>query len=244
MTATQLFKSDLRTAKAQEQSGQPAWVQWLETLFCSAGLHALWLHRLAYGLHRLNIPLVPRLISQLNRFLTGIEIHPGAQLGRGVFITGGLGVVIGETAIVGDGTIIYEGVTLGGTGKDYGKRHPTIGNQVIIGAGAKVLGNIVIGDRTRIAAGAVVLRDAPEGSMVIGIPGRAIAGFPEGDCDWQPYLEAKIIHTLFERVKQLEAELKLLQPPSSSLPSEAEVHQDFYAESDRLIEDFCDGLGI
>ena len=121
------------------------------------------------------VSFIPRLISHLGRFLTGIEIHPGAEIGKGVFIDHGMGVVIGETAIVGDYTLIYQGVTLGGTGKESGKRHPTLGKNVVVGAGAKVLGNLQIGDRVRIGAGSVVLRDVPPDATVVGIPGRIIS---------------------------------------------------------------------
>ncbi|PSN76160.1 serine O-acetyltransferase, partial [filamentous cyanobacterium CCP4] len=139
----------------------PAATHWLEVLCCYPGLHALVAHRLAHGLRDRGIPFLPRFIAHLSRFLTGIDIHPGAQVGRGVFIDHGMGVVIGETAIVGDYCLIYQGVTLGGTGKETGQRHPTVGHHVVIGAGAKVLGNITIGDYARIGAGSVVLRPVP-----------------------------------------------------------------------------------
>ncbi|NEP38729.1 MAG: serine O-acetyltransferase, partial [Okeania sp. SIO2H7] len=139
----------------------PAARNWVEVLCCYPGLHALVLHRLAHWLELQNISLIPRLISHLGRFLTGIEIHPGATIGRGVFIDHGMGVVIGETAIIGDYSLIYQGVTLGGTGKEIGKRHPTIGKNVVIGAGAKVLGNINIGDNVRLGAGSIVLNNVP-----------------------------------------------------------------------------------
>ncbi|MEL6322573.1 MAG: serine O-acetyltransferase, partial [Cyanobacteria bacterium J06626_14] len=129
----------------------PAARNWLEVLLCYPGLHAIASHRLAHRLHH-RIPFFPRFIAHLTRFFTGIDIHPGATLGKGVFIDHGMGVVIGETAIVGDYTLIYQGVTLGGTGKETGKRHPTVGSRVVIGAGAKVLGNIHIGDNARVGA--------------------------------------------------------------------------------------------
>jgi serine O-acetyltransferase len=154
----------------------PAARNWLEVLFCYPGLQALFLHRIAHWLYSAGLPFVPRLISQLSRFLTGIEIHPGAKIGRGVFIDHGMGVVIGETAIVGDYAVIYQGATLGGTGKEIGKRHPTLGENVVVGAGAKVLGNIQVGNNVRIGAGSVVLRDVPSDCTVVGIPGRIILG--------------------------------------------------------------------
>jgi serine O-acetyltransferase len=152
----------------------PAARNWLEVLFCYPGLQALVFHRFAHWLYVLGIPFIPRLISQLARFLTGIEIHPGAVIGRSVFIDHGMGVVIGETAIVGDYALIYQGATLGGTGKEGGKRHPTLGENVVVGAGAKVLGNIQIGNSVRIGAGSVVLRDVPSDCTVVGVPGRIV----------------------------------------------------------------------
>jgi serine O-acetyltransferase len=152
-----MLLTDLRTIYERD----PAARNWLEVLFCYPGLQALMFHRLAHWLYKRDIPFIPRLISHISRFLTGIEIHPGAKIGKGVFIDHGMGVVIGETAVVGDYALIYQGVTLGGTGKETGKRHPTLGNNVVVGAGAKVLGNIRIGDNVRIGAGSVVLRDVP-----------------------------------------------------------------------------------
>jgi len=145
-----------------------------EVVFTYAGLHAIWMHRAAHRLHAWRIPFLPRLISQINRFITGIEIHPAAQIGRGLFIDHGMGVVIGETAIVGDDCTLFQGVTLGGTGKETGKRHPTLGNGVVVGAGAKILGNITIGDSVYVGANAVVLRDVPADSTVVGVPGRVV----------------------------------------------------------------------
>jgi serine O-acetyltransferase len=152
----------------------PAARNWLEVLVCYPGLQALFFHRFAHWLFKIGIPFFPRFISHLSRFLTGIEIHPGAQIGQGVFIDHGMGVVIGETAIIGDYCLIYQGVTLGGTGKETGKRHPTLGENVVIGGGAKVLGNIQIGNDVRIGAGSVVLRDVPSNCTVVGIPGRIV----------------------------------------------------------------------
>lgn len=150
----------------------PAASNFLEVLLTYSGLHALVFHRIAQGLRNLHVPFLPRLISQAGKFFTGIEIHPGAGIGNGLFIDHGMGVVIGETAIIGDNVTLYQGVTLGGTGKEKGKRHPTIGNNVVIGAGAKVLGNITIGDNSYIGANAVVIKDVPHNSTVVGVPGR------------------------------------------------------------------------
>lgn len=145
-----------------------------EIIFLYPGFHALLAYRCANKLTKWHIPFIPRLISQVARFFTGIEIHPGAKIGKNFFIDHGMGVVIGETTIIGDNVLIYQGVTLGGTGKDTGKRHPTVGNNVTVGAGAKVLGNITIGDYTNIGAGSVVVDDVPEHSTVVGIPGRIV----------------------------------------------------------------------
>lgn len=152
----------------------PAAKNLLEVILCYPGLHALIFYRLAHRLYKWNIPLVPRIISYLTRIITGIEIHPGAKIGRRFFIDHGEGVVIGETTVIGDDVLVYQQVTLGGTGKESGKRHPTLGNNVIVGAGAKVLGNITIGDNVRIGAGSVVVEDVPEHSTVVGVPGRVV----------------------------------------------------------------------
>ena len=138
------------------------------------GLWAMFFHRLAHFLYSIHIPVIPRLISQVSRLLTLIEIHPGARIGKRFFIDHGNGVVIGETTVIGDDVLIYQGVTLGGTGKEHGKRHPTIGNNVVIGAGAIVLGNINIGENSRIGAGAVVTKSVPPSSTVVGNPARVV----------------------------------------------------------------------
>lgn len=153
------------------QEKDPASKGYLQIILLYAGLHALIAHKAAHVLWKIKIPLLPRLISQLSRFMTGIEIHPGAVIGKGFFIDHGMGVVIGETAIIENNVTLFQGVTLGGTGKQTGKRHPTIGNNVVIGAGAKVLGNITVGDNSYIGANAVVLGDVPVNSTVVGVPG-------------------------------------------------------------------------
>lgn len=150
----------------------PAATSFLEVLLTYSGLHALIFHRVSHALYKIGVPLIPRSISQLCRFFTGIEIHPGARIGEEFFIDHGMGVVIGETTIIGNNCLLYQGVTLGGTGKIHGKRHPTIGNNVVIGTGAKVLGNIAIGDNSYIGANAVVITDVPPNSTVVGVPGR------------------------------------------------------------------------
>lgn len=152
----------------------PAARSFWEVVLCYPGLHAILFHRVAHKLYNKGFIILPRLISQFSRFLTGIEIHPGAKIGEGLFIDHGTGVVIGETAEVGNNVTLYQGVTLGGTGKQKGKRHPTVRNNVVIGTGAKVLGNIVIGDNARIGAGSVVNRDVPPNTTVVGIPGKIV----------------------------------------------------------------------
>jgi len=153
----------------------PAAKNVLEVLLCYPGLHAIWLHRIAHVFYTRGWVLLPRLISNFARFMTGIEIHPGAKIGEGLFIDHGTGVVIGETAEIGDNVTIYQGVTLGGTGKEKGKRHPTVGNNVVIATGAKVLGSFNIGYNAKIGAGSVVLKDVPPNSTVVGIPGQVVS---------------------------------------------------------------------
>ena len=184
----------------------------MEVLFTYAGFHALIMHRLAHFLHtRVQIPFIPRVISQINRFLTGIEIHPGAKIGKGLFIDHGMGVVIGETAIIGDGCVLFQGVTLGGTGKETGKRHPTLGNNVMVSAGAKVLGNIVIGDNCKIGAQAVVLKDVPPNCTVVGVPGRIV--IREGQKITKAGVDLDHIHLpdpIMERLEALHRELEIM----------------------------------
>ena len=170
LRAIKKIKEDIKVI----YDNDPAAKNILEVLFCYPGLQALISHRIAHKLRYWHIPFIPRFISYLTRIITGIEIHPGAAIGNRFFIDHGEGVVIGETAVIGDDVLIYQQVTLGGTGKESGKRHPTIGNNVIIGAGAKVLGNITIGDHVRIGAGSVVVNDVPEYSTVVGVPGRVV----------------------------------------------------------------------
>ena len=164
------LKSDLDSIMERD----PAATSRAEAMLLYSGFHALAFYRVAHALHKRGQKLPARFISQSARFLTGIEIHPGATIGRGLFIDHGAGVVIGETAIVGDNCTIYQGVTLGGTGKETGKRHPTLGNNVMVGSGAKLLGNFKVGDNSKIAAGAVVLGEVPENSTAVGIPAKVV----------------------------------------------------------------------
>lgn len=192
----------------------PAAKSILEIFLCYPGFHAIVLHRLSHKLYQARIPILPRFLSQVGRFFTGIEIHPGATIGRRFFIDHGMGVVIGETAEIGDDVLIYQGVTLGGTGKEKGKRHPTIGNNVVIGTGAKVLGNIRVGDCVKIGAGSVVVHPVPDHSTVVGIPGRivrtrgeAVETLEHGNL---PDPEGQAIDDLAKRIEQLEATLRAL----------------------------------
>ena len=174
------FKEELQAVYHNDPAAKNAW----EIVFCYSGFQALWMYRLAHQLHGWKIPFLPRFVAHITKIFTGVEIHPAAQIGRRVFIDHGQGVVIGETSIVGDDVVIYQQVTLGGTGKAHGKRHPTIGNHVVLGAGAKVLGNISIGDEVRIGAGSVVVTDVPACSTVVGVPGRVVRKktiTPEGE---------------------------------------------------------------
>jgi len=164
------INEDIQTIYAKD----PAAKNVFEVIFCYQGLHALLLYRIAHKLYKWNVPFLPLFISYWTRAFTGIEIHPGAEIGKQFFIDHGNGVVIGETSIIGNNVLIYQQVTLGGTGKEQGKRHPTIDDNVIIGAGAKILGNITIGKNTRIGAGSVVTESVPENCTVVGVPGRIV----------------------------------------------------------------------
>ena len=163
-----LFRKDIVSVFERD----PAATSYLEVLLTYSGVHAMVFYKTAHLLFKMGVPFFPRWMSQIGRFWTGIEIHPGAQIGEGFFIDHGMGVVIGETAIIGNNVLLYQGVTLGGTGKERGKRHPTVGNNVVIGSGAKVLGNITIGDNSYIGSNAVVIKDVPANSTVVGVPGR------------------------------------------------------------------------
>ena len=161
------FQDEIKSTQDRDPSSK----SYLQIILLYSGLHAIVLHRIAHPLWNMGIPLLPRAISQLARWLTGIEIHPGAQIGKGLFIDHGMGVVVGETAVVGENVTLFQGVTLGGTGKEKGKRHPTLESNIVVGAGAKVLGNITVGENSYIGANAVVLRDVPANSTVVGVPG-------------------------------------------------------------------------
>ncbi|MAD67918.1 serine O-acetyltransferase [Synechococcus sp. BIOS-U3-1] len=203
----------------------------LEILLCYPGFQALTLHRLSHRMwhSRLPLKLPSRLLSQLGRGLTGIEIHPGASIGRGVFIDHGMGVVIGETAEIGDHCLLYQGVTLGGTGKKSGKRHPTLEDNVVVGAGAKVLGALKIGTNTRIGAGSVVVRDVDADCTVVGIPGRVIhqSGVRINPLAHSalPDAEANVIRNLMERIDQLENQVGTLQTCLRAIAADQPINE-------------------
>ena len=184
----------------------------LEIVLCYPGFHAILLHRLAHRLYVGGWFTLGRVVSQFSRSLTGIEIHPGARIGRRFFIDHGMGVVIGETSEIGDDVLLYQGVTLGGTGKEHGKRHPTIGNSVVIGAGAKILGNIRIGDYAKVGAQSVVVRPVPDHSTVVGVPGRVVGGAETDPLEhgMLPDPEGQAIDDLARRVAELESTLRQL----------------------------------
>jgi serine O-acetyltransferase len=179
---------------------------------CYPGFHAVLLHRVAHRLYRAKWYTPARMVSQLSRTLTGIEIHPGARIGRRFFIDHGMGVVIGETSEIGDDVLLYQGVTLGGTGKDTGKRHPTLGDGVVVGAGAKILGNIRLGDFVKVGAGSVVVRPVPANSTVVGVPGRMVASLDAEPLEHGqlPDPEQQAIDELSRRIGELEALIKAL----------------------------------
>lgn len=195
----------------------PAAKSSLEIFLCYSGLHAVLLHRLAHALYRHRWYVSARLISQVSRIFTGIEIHPGAKIGERLFIDHGTGVVIGETAEVGDDVLLYQGVTLGGTGGERGKRHPTIGNRVVVGTGAAILGNIRLGDDVKVGAGSVVVHSVPEGSTVVGIPGRVVSArskalgtLEHGRVAAAGETEPADLEQLTDRIRELEALMGLL----------------------------------
>lgn len=226
----------------------PAAKSYLEIILCYPGLHALWLHKLAHLLYRLKLPIIPRLFNYISRFLTGIDIHPGAKIAPGVFIDHGAGVVIGETAIIGSGSLIFQGVTLGGTGKETGKRHPTIGKNVVIGAGAKILGNITVEDHVRIGAGSVVMRNVPAGCTVVGIPGKVVkAGDGTSDSMEQmldhnqmPDPIAKVFSVLLEKVETQQQLINKLYEKQQLL-EKSNVNS---REDDLFFQEFIHGDGI
>ncbi len=203
------IRRDIETIYARD----PAAVSTIEILLAYPGFHARQFHRLAHTLYKWKVPVLPRLISHISRFLTGIEIHPGARIGEGFFIDHGMGVVIGETAEIGDNVELYQGVTLGGTSTHKTKRHPTLGNNVVVGTGAQVIGAITIGDNVRIGAGSVVVKPVPPNCTVVGVPGRIVARVDpaNGTVEKLPDPEAEAIHCLHRKVTELERRLAALE---------------------------------
>ena len=210
--ALETFRDDLRAARERDPAAHST-----TELLLYQGLHAVWMHRLAHALYVRGYRFPARLVSQISRFFTGIEIHPGARIGRGLFIDHGMGVVIGQTTEIGDDVTIYQGVTLGGTGKQGGKRHPTVGNRVIVGTAAQVLGPLVIGDDAKIGAGAIVVKDVPPATTVVGNPGRpvVISGKrvmgPDIEHTRLPDPVAESLETLTRRVTELEHHVQAAQ---------------------------------
>lgn len=194
----------------------PAAKSVLEVVLCYPGLHAVWTHRLAHWLFEHNMMVTARLLSQTARFFTGIEIHPGAKIGNNLFIDHGTGVVIGETAEIGNNVTLYQGVTLGGTGKEKGKRHPTIGNNVVVASGAKVLGSFTVGDNSKIGAGSVVLKHVPPNSTVVGIPGQIVVRDgkrmkDEFDHDNMPDPVAEMMVCMHRQISHMEQRIEQLE---------------------------------
>jgi serine O-acetyltransferase len=190
----------------------------LEVLLLYPGFHAVLLYRFAHILYWLRIPFIPRLISQIARFLTGVEIHPGAKIGPGIFIDHGMGVVIGETTEIGENVTIYQGVTLGGTGKERGKRHPTLGNNVVVGVGAKVLGNIRIGNHVKIGGGSVVIHPVPDDCTVVGVPAEIVRidGKKPEEIDLEHGDLPDPVKELANKVRELQKELEQIEAQHKS----------------------------
>jgi serine O-acetyltransferase len=206
------MRRDVRTVRERDPAARSA----LEVALCYPGVHAIWMHRLAHPLWNAGCHTLARFMSHLNRFMTGIEIHPAARLGPGLFIDHGMGVVIGETAEVGENVTILQGVTLGGTSNKREKRHPTLGDNVVVGAGAKIIGGFRIGGNSRIGAGSVVVREVPENSVVVGVPGRvtfrdgARFGIDLNQSDLPDPL-ARTLEQMVERIHALEADIESLK---------------------------------
>jgi serine O-acetyltransferase len=210
------LREQIRTIRERDPAARSA----IEIVLTYPGLHAQVFHRVAFALRQRHFYLLARVVSHVGRFLTGIEIHPGATIGRRLFIDHGMGVVIGETAVIGDDCTLYQGVTLGGTGKQRGKRHPTLGDKVVVGVGAKILGAVTIGDEAKIGGGAVVLRDVPPHTTAVGVPARAVAWTDPHSGETRP-LESlpdpqrDALMALIQRVEELEQQVRMLQSDRS-----------------------------
>ncbi|MDT7943289.1 MAG: serine O-acetyltransferase [Dehalococcoidia bacterium] len=212
------IKRDIQAALERD----PAATSALEVILCYPGFHARQFHRLAHFLYKRRMRLLARIVSHISRFLTGIEIHPGAKIGEGLFIDHGMGVVIGETAEIGDNCHLYQGVTLGGTSTKRTKRHPTLGNNVVVGAGAKIIGAVTIGDNAKIGAGSVVVSNVPPNATVVGVPGHVVAYHDPGNDTVLrlPDPEWDALRSLAERLDRLEERLQALEERLSSAPSQ------------------------
>lgn len=239
------MRDDIAAARGRD----PAARSTAEVLTCYPGLHALWAHRVAHRLYRRDRTFSARLLSQLARFATGIEIHPGATIGRGLFIDHGMGVVIGETTEIGDDVTLYQGVTLGGTGKDSGKRHPTVRDGVIVGTGARVLGPLEIGEGAKVGAGAIVIKDVPANSTVVGNPGRPVvvdgervgaSAEPDIEHTRLPDPVAEAMACLVRRIDLLEGELQAVREGRE--PPPREPADDCLASAREEIAELLTGL--
>lgn len=238
------IREDIASVKERDPAARSS----LEVLLCYPGLWAVWIHRVSHALWRARLRLLARILSQVGRFFTGVDIHPGARLGRRLFIDHATGVVIGETAIVGDDVTLYQGVTLGGTGKQHGKRHPTICNNVFIGNNANVLGNVCIGENSRVGAGSVVLSDVPPNSTVVGVPAhivyrngqRVLITDPHDIKD--PLSDALI--ALSSRVEELEARLGAHEHWVAPFAEEEAERSAYRAELDQMRQFVSMGEGI
>ena len=226
------IREDIASTFERDPAARSTW----EVITCYPGFHALLIHRLAHGLWRLKLRWLARFVSHVSRFLTGIEIHPGATVGRRVFIDHGMGVVIGETAIVGNDVTLYQGVTLGGTGKEKGKRHPTLRDNVFVGDNANILGNITIGENSRVGAGSVVLRDVPPNSTVVGVPAHVV--YREGQRvlikdprEIQDPL-SNVIVTLAEQVDEMRVKLGMLVSESKAAKRNPSATQSLHVEDE------------
>lgn len=254
-TALQTFRDDIRAIFINDPAARN-----IAEVLLYPGLHAITLHRLAHALWVARAPFIPRLISQFARFLTGIEIHPGARIGRGFFIDHGMGVVVGETTEIGDWVMLYQGVTLGGTGKQKGKRHPNIDDNVVIGVGASVLGAITVGEGARVGGGAVVVKDVPPHSTAVGIPARIVATRDPATGETRrvedlPDPEGEMLRGLRAKVLELEVRLSDLEDVTNShhlehhlsydaLPSSLWAILDENGNKDRADDEFAMGSGI
>ena len=234
------LREDIQTVFTKDPAARSV----LEVIFCYPGLHALWFYRLAHLLWRLKLRFSARFVSYIGRFLTGIEIHPGAKIGRRFFIDHGSGVVIGETAEIGDDVLMYQGVVLGGTTLQKGKRHPTIGNNVVIGTGAVALGSITIGDGARIGSGSVVIQSVPPGATVVGIPGRIVEERRKPRIDLEhgdlPDPVAEAIRLVLSEQEKIQERLKRLE----SLDGLAVPKDEMRDKRREIVKEFSQGGGI